>query len=174
MDPLAETMSMSLAAEEAIAAWARLPRINELPSKASFRPAEFKPLLVNMVICELESDSCLRVRLSGTAVNERWGRDLTGANYFELISADDRPAALQRTRRALEQPCAVWSLREERYTNGRKVVLETLTLPFCDDHGTPKFTITINYMAALSWEFDPPTLSSSEVVRSQFVDLRSR
>jgi hypothetical protein len=49
-----------------------------IPKRSAFRPEDIPSLLPNIIIYELVSRENIKIRLQGTAINDRFGHDMTG------------------------------------------------------------------------------------------------
>ena len=68
--------------------WIANPESGGLPDRRSFDPAQFKALMPNLLIVEIEPDPFrVRYRLVGTRVAQFTGFDFTGKYLDELIAA---------------------------------------------------------------------------------------
>jgi hypothetical protein len=113
--------------------WNSLPKHDLIPRRADLDPAKLRPLLGFLILAELNLKGELRLRLVGTNHVYRWGRDLTGGDYLQLLPAADRPLALARARLVLEHPCGCLGRCVEEYSSGAAVTLEFLRLPMRDE-----------------------------------------
>jgi hypothetical protein len=84
------------------------------------------------------------MRLVGTEIERRWGRDLGGLTYAEVLS----PQAVDVTHCEFEaiccQPCGSWSLRHLDLRSGRRLQTETLRLPLRGKDGKVSLIISCN------------------------------
>jgi hypothetical protein len=65
--------------------WASLPKIDLVPARNSFEPEDVSPLLPTFKIHGMRGPGQIDVRLSGTALTDRYGFDMTGKNYLDAV-----------------------------------------------------------------------------------------
>ncbi|WP_419905181.1 PAS domain-containing protein [Kiloniella sp.] len=117
--------------------WQNLERKGEsiIPLKSSFVPEDIGHLLSNMIVYELISKDNIKIRLQGTAINERFGQDMTGGNYLDYVEAERRPVASSAFWLMAQQPCGVIATLEHALSSGRKITVESIGFPFENDRG---------------------------------------
>lgn len=77
------------------------------------------------------------VRLEGTALVERWGRDITGQRLFATKSEEYRRAIAENFNRVIAHPCGCYALNEYMSGRQRYVAVHVLYLPLSDAPGRP-------------------------------------
>lgn len=116
-------------AQELLAAWCALPRRDGVPLRADFDPMSVRRILPVVSLLQRVAEDEWRMRLTGTEIERRWGRTLTGLSYTDIMS----PAAARSTMCEFEaicaQPCGSWSVRHFELSSGRGIAAETLRLP---------------------------------------------
>ncbi|HWD58586.1 MAG TPA: PAS domain-containing protein [Stellaceae bacterium] len=132
------------ASQKLLAAWRQLPRPEVVPSRADFDPCDIASILPIISLIERRSPNEWRVRLAGTELERRWGRELSGLTYAEVLS----PQAVEVTHCEFDaicrQPCGSWSLRHLDLRSGRRLHTETLRLPLRDKHGEVSLILSCN------------------------------
>jgi hypothetical protein len=117
------------ASQKLLAAWLRLPRPEIVPTRAVFDPCEIASILPIISLIERATPNEWRMRLAGTELERRWGKDLSGLTYAEVLS----PQAVDVTHCEFEaicrHPCGSWSLRGLELRSGRRLQVETMRLP---------------------------------------------
>jgi len=88
-------------------------------------------------ISELGPDGSMIVRLMGTALVERWGKDKTGEAMGEGQPSDVREALYSNTRLVIATPCGLRSEIELATSSGSEMVIEAVTLPIAVEPGKP-------------------------------------
>jgi hypothetical protein len=125
-------------------AWSRLPRPDIVPTRASFDPCDIPGILPVISLIERVSPGEWRVRLAGTELERRWGRELSGITFAEVLS----PQAVEVTHCEFEamcrQPCGSWSLRHLELRSGRRLQTETVRLPLRDKNGVVNLIVSCN------------------------------
>lgn len=132
------------ASQKLLATWQRLPRDGGVPSRAAFDPCEIAGILPVISLIERIGFREWRVRLAGTELERRWGRNLSGLNYAEVLS----PQAFEVTHREFDaicsQPCGSWSLRRLDLRSGQRLQTETLRLPLRGKTGEISLILSCN------------------------------
>jgi len=112
------------------------------------------------------------VRLAGTEIERRWGRELSGLTYAEILSAQAAEVTQCEFDAICGQPCGSWSLRHLELRSGRRLQTETLRLPLRDKNGA------VNLIVSCNGELSPDPLRGADqlreivtVVEQQFFDL---
>ena len=130
--------------QKLLEAWLQLPRADVVPARADFDPCEIANILPVISLIERVSTDEWRVRLAGTELERRWGRDLGGLSYAEVLS----PQAVEVTHCEFDaicrQPCGSWSLRRLDFRSGRRLQTETLRLPLRDKKGEVRLIVSCN------------------------------
>lgn len=85
----------------------------------------------------MSEDGTMIVRLMGTGLVERWGKDKTG----EAMAADQpeeiRDALYHNTHQVIATPCGLRSEIELAASSGSEMVIEAITLPLVVAPGKP-------------------------------------
>lgn len=154
------------------AAWSGLPRPDIVPSRASFDPCAIPSILPVISLIERTGSDEWRVRLAGTEIERRWGRELSGLTYAEMLSSQAVEVTHCEFDAICRQPCGSWSLRHLELRSGRKLQTETLRLPLRDKHGDVTLIVSCNgeLGADLLCEPDQPR-EIVTVFEQEFFDL---
>lgn len=117
--------------------WKSLPREpgEILPRRSRFLPEEVPELLSTAAVYELVSHDLLKARLQGTAINERFGRDITGENYLDYVAPERLASASRAFWTMAQHPCGMHAILIHRLTSGRDVLVEALGFPYINDQG---------------------------------------
>jgi hypothetical protein len=81
-----------------------------------------------LFLVEIAPDT-LFVRLEGTGLVSRWGRDLTGDRLFHHKSPDFVSKVAENFRAVVNQPCGYYALNQYQSVRGRSVRARVLYLP---------------------------------------------
>ena len=163
---------MGPVARQLLEAWSALPRRDFVPDRKSFDPMSIARILPVIDLLERAGEDGWRFRLSGTELELRWGRTLTGADYFSIVSAGAAPVIRRELAAVVGQPCASWSIRCVEYDSGRRVGMEALRLPLRARDGSVSLI--------LSCSGEPPGRRPREldrpvrilrVTRQRFIDI---
>lgn len=111
--------------------WLSLWQDDELPRRARFSPAAVRDLLPGTMILEVKPGARVGVRLSGTAINQAFGRDITGADLLELSPAAARAGRLANHSAVAEGAIGL-ARRRLRSQFGGEVESQEVYLPLGD------------------------------------------
>ena len=125
-------------------AWLRLPRPDIVPARSSFDPCAIPSVLPFISLIERTSPDEWRVRLAGTEIERRWGRELSGLTYAEMLSSQAVDVMHCEFEAICKQPCGSWSLRHLELRSGRRLQTETLRLPLRDKDGAVNLIVSCN------------------------------
>ncbi len=121
--------------------WFELRDGEVVPPKARFKPASIRPLLPYMVIYEFCSEAELRLRLIGTAITTRRGRDETNMRIPVPKEPNRQGLFIRTLKDVIEHPCGFHSVVKEKYASGRFALVETINLPMVDKNGDARFVV---------------------------------
>lgn len=111
--------------------WLTLWEGNALPCRDQFSPAAVRDLLPGLMIQEIKPGASMTVRLSGTAINAAFGRDLTGCDLIALSPPETRAERLARNSRIAEGAVGL-AMRRRKTRLGFDAESQELHLPFRD------------------------------------------
>lgn len=153
--------------------WLSLPRTGCLPVRSSVDPEALIDILPTIRILEWVPPDQLRVRLLGTGQVDRMGRDITGANYFDLLSEAGRKRSVRNTELMFSKPCGLLTLREERYENGDIDTVERLSLPLRhEERGTPHLIGTSAPLVEKKLDLDRgKRFLDTPIISYRFIDI---
>lgn len=117
--------------------------------RAVFDPAEIKALLPRLYMLELHSPQDIRVRLCGTCLSDRVGRELTGLNWLDLIAPEHRAARALAYGQMMQRRTALRAVLRYPSNMDDEMVLELLTLPMTPT-GPDSPALAIGVVASLS------------------------
>lgn len=132
------------ASQKLWAAWSALPRPGIVPTRTSFDPCAIPSILPVISLIERMAPGEWRVRLAGTELERRWGRELSGLSYAEVLSSQAVDVTHCELDAICRQPCGSWSLRHLELQSGRRLQTETLRLPLRDKHGEVALIVSCN------------------------------
>jgi hypothetical protein len=87
--------------------WASLPRIDLVPARNSFEPEDVSPLLPTFQIHEMRGPGRIDVRLSGTALTDRYSFDMTGKSYLDAVHPKRRKKVWWALWHIVAKPCGM-------------------------------------------------------------------
>jgi hypothetical protein len=100
-----------------------------VPRRAQVRLEDIVKILPMVSVVEITSPEVATIRLFGTALYDAMGVDLTGLNFFDMITPEFRALRVARTCQSASQPCGSLYTRCMVYQSGRAVLTEGLALP---------------------------------------------
>jgi hypothetical protein len=87
--------------------WASLPRIDLVPARNSFESEDVSPLLPTFQIHEMRGPGQIDVRLSGTALTDRYSFDMTGKSYLDAVHPKRRKKVWWALWHIVAKPCGM-------------------------------------------------------------------
>jgi hypothetical protein len=117
-------------------------------SRATFDPAALKTILPRVFMLELRSERELRIRLCGTCLTTRVGRELAGLNWLDLIAPEGRANRAEAYSRMMREASGLRA--EIRYPSslGEVLSIECLTLPLTP-HTASEPPLAVGVIASL-------------------------
>jgi hypothetical protein len=163
---------MGPVARQLFGVWSALPKRDFVPDRQSFDPMAIPRILPVVSLLERAGEDAWRFRLIGTEIEQRWGRSLTGADYFSIISPEAAPVIRRELTAILAQPCASWSIRCIEYDSGRRVGVEALRLPLRARDGSVSLILGCSGEppGRAPRELDRP-VAIVRVTRQRFIDI---
>jgi hypothetical protein len=157
-----------------LACWRQLPARDCVPDRRSFDPMAVARILPVIAVLERSGDDVWRFRVAGSEIERRWGRKITGFNYFDIDIVSPRAVALMRRefRQVAEWPCGSWSRWQVEFHSGRHAVIETLRLPMRANDG--QVSLIVACSEELEEAVPPPIDGPREIIRiveQRFLDL---
>jgi len=98
-------------------------------SRTTFDPAELKLILQRVFMLELRSEREHRIRLCGSCLTSRVGRELAGLNWLDLIAPEGRAARAQAYGRMMRAGSGIRAVIRYPTTLGDVASIECLALP---------------------------------------------
>jgi hypothetical protein len=155
--------------------WESLPAEGLVPRRRDIDPIALRDHLPDIILARFEDgERRLVLRLVGTGHVARWGSDLTGRNYLELIPEPVRPVAWARLRLIVDHPVGTHTFRLESYQSGRTVRMESLSLPLRGPDGP--VNMMINFSREAERVVQPPSLLGPgqafvDTLETRYIDL---
>ena len=123
--------------------WHSLRKDELVPAKSLLDPSQLKHHLPYIMIFERISERSFLIRLVGTEIVRRRGKDITG-HKLELYSSTHGASPFQRNlMAALDCPCGFLTISIEEYTKGTRSFIELSGFPFADSEGVPRFVVAL-------------------------------
>ncbi len=118
--------------------WRSLQRDDCLvPDRARFDPAAITDILSLILLMQRESADMLRLKIMGTRVVERMGRDLTGINFLDVFGPNGRDDRREVFNAILDRPALLVFENVIRVKSGGTIPSEGIFLPLSVD-GEPR------------------------------------
>lgn len=114
-------------------AWQSWRGADLVPRRSAARIEDIHTLMPLISIIEVISPEVAKFRLAGTALCDAMGIELTGLNYFEFATPEERAVRAARTCELVAQPCGSHFLFPIAFKTGRTVPAEVLSLPVLPD-----------------------------------------
>jgi hypothetical protein len=114
-----------------VAYWLSLWEGNLLPLRARFEPVRVRDLLPGVVIMEIKPRERVLIRLSGSAINRAFGRDITGMDILAMTPERYRATRLERNSQVAEGAASLVH-RSGVSRAGEPWASEEVQLPFRD------------------------------------------
>ncbi len=126
------------------AMWRAIPKSGLVPFLRDFVPEKVPAFLSEMVIIEVDPERppYLRVRLAGTALNERARFEMTGTDYASYLPAEYRQGAIDSADLMVNFPCGLWQLMPVHYDTGVSRLLEITCFPLLGGAGRKPMLMT--------------------------------
>lgn len=157
---------------ELLAAWSALPRHDGVPMRSDFDPITVRRILPVISLLQRVAKDEWRLRLTGTEIERRWGRTLTGLSYTDIMTPDAAAATLCEFEAICSRPCGSWSMRHLELSSGRQVDAETLRVPLRAADGSVSLILSCSGELSSRFLHEPDEWREViTVVDQQFFDI---
>ncbi len=132
------------------------------------------PLLPNVTLMEREDNETITYRIAGEAIVARLGFNPTGRNFLDLIAPTVRNETALTNKAGVETPCGHYSVYENEYESGRRMMSESLMLPMSKSSGSEVnliFGYHIHHQGTDNYGLGARTLLGVNWVVADFVDI---
>ena len=126
--------------------WLAIRGSDLLPAKSALQPMRIPHLLPNIMLLESYGTDAIFVRLCGTKIAERFGRDLTGMNLNSIFPPNSRPILDLLVTEALGTPCGLLVRNNLTLPTGQIRQTEFIHLPLSNTDGDVCYTLSSLYM----------------------------
>lgn len=111
--------------------WRSLPKSGFVPNRSSFLPERASRFLRDLVLCELflDGQSLVRMRLVGSAFEDRIKRNVKGEDFLQYLPAEFREGAIESVRHIVNRPCGLWQVTPVHFARGYAQNIEFTALP---------------------------------------------
>lgn len=155
------------ASRELFEYWNRVRGGERAPHRGAIEPSDIRRILADTFILEVADRSKYIFRLAGTRVCSIYGRELKGANFFDLWEADDQSAMATLAAAVTEDGAAAVVTMEGKSDRGQSVMMELLLLPL--RHSGPAFDRAIGSLTVYE---RPYWLGADAVTHQTITSLR--
>ncbi|MDE0945049.1 MAG: PAS domain-containing protein [Alphaproteobacteria bacterium] len=155
-------------------AWQRWRGDDLVPRRSSIRIEEISKLLHLVSVIEVISTDMAKFRLAGTALCEAMGIELTGLNYFDFTTVEERGPRVARTCQLVSQPCGSHFLFPIMYRSGRVVPTEVVSFPVLPDEPDAPPQLFALSMALEEMRLEGPAAQPRQLPLAegfQFIDI---
>lgn len=115
-----------------------------VPRKGDIRPEQLGRSVARIIIYDYEDRDTIRFRLAGTYFRGVHGRELTGTNFLDLMTGEDRARTSKRLFGMIGHPCGILTVDTSRFESGRAGEFLSFGLPLTDDEGRVVHSIHIS------------------------------
>lgn len=152
--------------------WLRGASQERLLSRKHLHFQAVHPFADSMSIVDISAHNAWQVRLSGTQVCERLGRDTTGCDAQARFTDKDREIRSALAHRLFELPCAIRAVTRETYNNGAQALIDSIALPL---EGAEGQRLVVHYAQVIE-DIEHsyrrrPVARRSDLVSYTYVDL---
>ena len=127
-----EVVAQSLAPEtlqSVFSAYQQAQKNDDVAAQDQLPMRAMAPLLPNVTLMERVDNDTIVYRIAGEAVVARLGFNPTGQNFLDLIDPSVRAETALTNKLGLDNRCGHYSVYENQYESGRRMVSESLMLP---------------------------------------------
>jgi hypothetical protein len=124
---------LSQQARQFFAVWHRWRGNRRLPRRSDLSLGELGPLAESCLLLNIRSPLDIRMETVGRAITEKMGFDLTGLNYLDLTSRENRNWRAHLTIAQAAQPCGVLIYYWLRFPDGAVLPVEFTGAPLYED-----------------------------------------
>ncbi len=147
----------------------RIPQLSRFLDRPSIAHAP------HLFIFEVENGR-LKVRLQGTGLVERWGRDFTGSVLYETKSERFREQSIDNFHKIINTPCGCYMVDHIQIAGGRMITRATtgsrsriVLLPLGSSKGPPLVVAYSQEDGARAW--DESFVSKQTTIEAHWIDL---
>lgn len=122
-------------AEQFALYWRGLEPDADVPHRRSFDPMRISALLPFIAIYEVLSRDEIIYRLAGTAIVERFGKEVTGKNFLDFWEGEPRERTASSMYECVSRPCGIFSELSGTSESGGTESSVAVGFPLLDDSG---------------------------------------
>lgn len=150
--------------------WRSLPAAGLAPTSETFLDYAH-PKYAPLVYVLEHAGTDLVIRLMGTGLVERWGKDRTGETFAVNEDPDIRKIFFENSLKIVDIPCAMRAVNRFVLSSGRMVFNEAILAPLATPHGKPTRLVSFSHVFK-----DPPKEEDSvggwkNVLDHEWIDL---
>jgi hypothetical protein len=166
---------LSARARQFFAVWQRWRKDRRLPERGSIDLDDLGELATTCLLLNIRGPDLIRVDSVGVQITAKIGFDLTGMNYLDLTSRDNRAWRAHLTVAQAAQPCGVVIYYWLRFPDGNVLPVEFCGAPLLETGATESNLILccatglIDPMTYSGQPVDPDSYEEGEGMR--FIDI---
>jgi hypothetical protein len=150
--------------------WSSIRAGGLVPHRKDFDPMAIVRQLPIVSLIERQAPMLWPIRLVGTEIVNRSG-ELTGRNFLDLVTLEQRAEQDRRLADLLEQPCGSISLRTNVRRVGTSYLVRTVTLPLRDADGRVRMLIATNEQIEHDVLAPKSALGQLRIAERRFLDI---
>lgn len=147
---------------------------HDVASRDRLPMREMAPMLANVTLMERVDDDHIIYRIAGENIVARLGFNPTGMNFLEFFDADIREESARVNKAGLAYKCGHYSIYENQYESGRRMISESLMLPMRKTADAPIdfiFGYHIHHQAIDTYSLGTRTSLMVDWTVAEFVDI---
>jgi hypothetical protein len=154
--------------------WTELRAQNdgEIPFRQQIGLRELRGLTANLMVYELTGPKELFVKMSGTALDAQFGRNLTGLSVYDVAEMPAADAFVTFHEALIRHPCAGYAADILVAKNGKRLRADYLILPVRNRFGEVVQCATMSELATEGYGLPPGGDDSMRVTYHELIDAR--
>ena len=143
----------------------------DIPFRQQLGLRELRGLTANLMVYELTGPGELFVKMSGTALDAQFGRNLTGLSVYDVAEMPAADAFIAFHEALIRHPCGGYAADILVAANGKRVRADYLILPLRNRFGEVVQCATMSEWATAGYGL-PPGDQSMRVTYHELLDAR--
>jgi hypothetical protein len=146
---------------------------NAMPLKSQSRPEKIRNLLPEIIMIRRDGPTDMVYTLSGTAVNQRMGKNITGESPLAHRPPEIQEFYIKKFSDICDFPCGALFELETKVMSGKLLRVPALNIPWAEDDGSIKKIMTIPAITPLDkYEDNEGTLEiARKISTTTYIDL---
>lgn len=143
----------------------------DIPFRQQLGLKELRGLTANLLVYELTGPGELFVKMSGTAVDNQFGRNLTGLSVYDIAEMPAAEAFVGFHETLIRHPCGGYAADILVARNGKRIRADYLILPLRNRFGEQVQCATMSELATAGYGM-PPGDDSMRITYHELLDAR--